>query len=267
MKANTAMGKLDGKTAIITGAARGMGAATAKLFIEEGANVVITDILEEEGHVVANQLGDKAIFVRQDVRSEPDWESVIAATLDTFGGIQILINNAGIVNIGKIEQQTLEVWTDVIGINLIGAAIGHRLVIPHMEASGGGSIINVSSTEGLAGANGLGAYAASKWGLRGFSKVAAYELGPRGIRVNTIHPGPINTKIANPMDAPAEVLNPVFSYYPLQRLGEPEEVAALNLFLASDDASFITGAEISIDGGSAAGRYMKMLPGAPDNLL
>ena len=261
------MGKLTGKTAIITGGARGMGAATAKLFVEEGAKVVITDILEEDGKATAEALGDAAIFVKHDVRLEADWEQVITAALEAFGAIHILLNNAGIVATGLIEKQGLQVWEDVIGINLIGPAIGHRLVIPHMEAAGGGSIINVSSTEGLEGKNGVGAYAASKWGLRGFSKVAAYELGPRGIRVNTIHPGPVNTKIANPMDAPAEVLNPLFTYYPLQRLGEPEEVAKLNLFLASDDSSFITGAEISIDGGSSAGRYLKMLPGAPDNLM
>lgn len=261
------MGKLDGKTAIITGGARGMGASTAKLFIEEGANVVITDILQEEGKATASALGEKAIFVAHDVSKEADWERVVAATLETFGHIDILINNAGIVAMGLIEKQGLDVWENIIGINLIGPAMGHRFVIPHMEAAGGGSIVNVSSTEGLEGKNGVGAYAASKWGLRGFSKVAAYELGPRGIRVNSIHPGPINTKIANPMDAPAEVLNPLFTYYPLQRLGEPKEIAKLNLFLASDDASFITGAEISIDGGSSAGRYLKMLPGAPDNLL
>ncbi len=261
------MGKLTGKTAIITGGARGMGAATAQLFVEEGAKVVITDILEEDGKATAEALGDAAIFVKHDVRLEADWEQVITAALEAFGAIHILLNNAGIVATGLIEKQGLQVWEDVIGINLIGPAIGHRLVIPHMEAAGGGSIINVSSTEGLEGKNGVGAYAASKWGLRGFSKVAAYELGPRGIRVNTIHPGPVNTKIANPMDAPADVLNPLFTYYPLQRLGEPEEVAKLNLFLASDDASFITGAEISIDGGSSAGRYLKMLPGAPDNLM
>lgn len=260
------MGKLDNKTAIITGGARGMGAVTAKLFIEEGANVVITDILEDEGKETAQSLGDKALFVKHDVSKEADWESVVAATLATFGAINILINNAGIVSMGTIENQSLETWETTIGINLIGPAIGHRLVIPHMVAAGGGSIVNVSSTEGLEGKNGVGAYAASKWGLRGFSKVAAYELGPKGIRVNTVHPGPINTKIANPMDAPAQVLNPLFAYYPLQRLGEPEEVARLNLFLASDDASFITGAEIAIDGGSSAGRYLKMLPGAPDNL-
>ena len=261
------MGKLTGKTAIITGGARGMGAATAQLFVEEGAKVVITDILEEDGKATAEALGDAAIFVKHDVRLEADWEQVITAALEAFGAIHILLNNAGIVATGLIEKQGLQVWEDVIGINLIGPAIGHRLVIPHMEAAGGGSIINVSSTEGLEGKNGVGAHAASKWGLRGFSKVAAYELGPRGIRVNTIHPGPVNTKIANPMDAPAEVLNPLFTYYLLQRLGEPEEVAKLNLFLASDDSSFITGAEISIDGGSSAGRYLRMLPGAPDNLM
>jgi 3alpha(or 20beta)-hydroxysteroid dehydrogenase len=261
------MAKLSGKTAIITGGARGMGAVTAKLFVEEGATVVITDILEEEGKATAKALGERAIFVRHDVSKEADWERVIAAALEAFGSINILINNAGIVSMGLIEKQGLDVWEHTLGINLVGPAMGHRFVIPHMEAAGGGSIVNVSSTEGLEGKNGVGAYAASKWGLRGFTKVAAYELGPRGIRVNSIHPGPINTKIANPMDAPAEVLNPLFTYYPLQRLGEPEEVARLNLFLACDDSSFITGAEISVDGGSSAGRYLKMLPGAPDNLM
>ncbi len=261
------MGKLSGKTAIITGGARGMGAATAALFVAEGAKVAVTDILEEEGQATADALGENAVFIRHDVSKEADWENVIARTLEAFGSIDILINNAGIVSIGLIEKQGLDVWENIIGINLLGPAIGHRLVIPHMEAAGGGSIVNVSSTEGLEGKNGVGAYAATKWGLRGFSKVAAYELGPRGIRVNTIHPGPVNTKIANPMDAPAEMMNPLFTYYPLQRLGEPDEIAKLNLFLASDDSSFITGAEISIDGGSSAGRYLKMLPGAPDNLL
>ena len=261
------MGKLSGKTAIITGGARGMGAATAALFVAEGAKVAVTDILEEEGQATADALGENAVFIRHDVSKEADWENVIAQTLEAFGSIDILINNAGIVSIGLIEKQGLDVWENIIGINLLGPAIGHRLVIPHMEAAGGGSIVNVSSTEGLEGKNGVGAYAATKWGLRGFSKVAAYELGPRGIRVNTIHPGPVNTKIANPMDAPAEMMNPLFTYYPLQRLGEPDEIAKLNLFLASDDSSFITGAEISIDGGSSAGRYLKMLPGAPDNLL
>ena len=261
------MGKLSGKTAIITGGARGMGAATAALFVAEGAKVAVTDILEEEGQATADALGENAVFIRHDVSKEADWENVIARTLEAFGSIDILINNAGIVSIGLIEKQGLDVWENIIGINLLGPAIGHRLVIPHMEAAGGGSIVNVSSTEGLEGKNGVGAYAATKWGLRGFSKVAAYELGPRGIRVNTIHPGPVNTKIANPMDAPAEMMNPLFTYYPLQRLGEPDEIAKLNLFLASVDSSFITGAEISIDGGSSAGRYLKMLPGAPDNLL
>ncbi|MEO0883205.1 MAG: glucose 1-dehydrogenase [Pseudomonadota bacterium] len=263
------MGKLDGKVALITGAARdrGIGDAGARRFIEEGANVVITDILEEDGAQKAEELGDACLFLPHDVRKDEDWVRIVATTVDHFGRLDILVNNAGIVHIGTIEQQDAVVWKDVIGINLIGAAIGHRHVIPHMDAVGGGSIINVSSTEGLDAANGLGAYAASKWGLRGFSKIAAIELGRRNIRVNSIHPGAIDTKMSNPMDADPQNMSAVMTYFPLARMGNVREVADLLLFLASDDASFITGAEIAIDGGSAAGRYMKMLPGAPGDLL
>lgn len=260
------MGKLDGKTALITGAARGMGAATAKRFIEEGANVVITDILEEEGRATADALGDKAIYVRHDVSQEADWAGAINATLEAFGGLNILINNAGMLHIGTIAQQDLDVWNQVIGVNLIGAATGTRHAAPHIEASGGGAIINVSSTEGLDAANGLGAYVASKWGLRGFTKVAAIELAAKGIRVNSIHPGPVNTGMSNPMDSDPDMFKPALTYFPQQRMADASEVAALNLFLVSDEASFITGAEIAVDGGSSAGRFMKMLPGAPDNI-
>ncbi|MEM9667773.1 MAG: glucose 1-dehydrogenase [Pseudomonadota bacterium] len=263
------MGKLDGKVALITGAGRyrGIGEAGARRFIEEGARVVITDVLEDEGREKAKELGDNCLFLQQDVSKDEDWTRVVADAVEHFGRLDILVNNAGIVQIGTIEQEDFEVWQKVIGVNLIGAAIGHRHVLPHMETAGGGSIINVSSTEGMDAANGLGAYAASKWGLRGFTKIAAIELGRRGIRVNSIHPGAIDTKVSNPMDTDPDIMKPVFSYFPLARMGSTAEVSDLMLFLASDESSFITGAEIAIDGGSAAGRFMKMLPGAPDDLF
>lgn len=260
------MGRLERKVALITGGARGMGAATARRFVAEGARVVITDVLAEDGSKTAAELGDAALFLEQDVSDDTAWPVVVARAVDAFGGLDILVNNAGIVEIGTVEQQSRAVWDRLIGVNLIGAAMGIRAVIPAMVERDGGSIINISSTDGLKGSNGIGAYTASKWGLRGFTKAAAHELGPRGIRVNSVHPGPVNTKIANPMDADVKILNPMFQDYPLQRLGEADEVAAVNLFLASDEASFITGAEIAVDGGMTAGRYMKMLPGAPDGL-
>ncbi len=259
-------GRLEGKVAIITGAARGMGAATARRFAEEGAFTILTDVLAEDGAATARTLGPNAVFLLQDVSLEGSWEPVVEDALRRHGRIDILVNNAGILETGTIEHQARASWERVLGVNLIGAAMGVRAVVPAMKAQGSGSIINISSTDGLKGSNGLGAYAASKWGLRGYTKVAAHELGPFGIRVNSVHPGPVNTRIANPMDAPVEVLNPLFTDYPLQRLGSPEEVASLNLFLASDEASFITGAEIAVDGGMTAGRYMRLLPGAPDNL-
>ncbi len=215
------MARLNEKVAIITGAARGMGAATARLFVEEGARVVLTDVLVEEGEAVTAELGDAARFIMQDVSDDAGWGAVVETAKSAFGGVDVLVNNAGVVRIGTIDHQTRADWDEVLGINLIGPFLGVKRTAPEMIARGGGSIINISSTDGLKGSNGLGAYAASKWGLRGFSKVAAHELGPKGVRVNTVHPGPVNNKIANPMDAPLEVLNPMFQYYPLQRPGYP----------------------------------------------
>jgi len=241
-------GRLDGKVAIITGAARGQGAAHARHFVAEGAAVLLADVLDEDGAAVADELGKSAAYRRVDVGSQPDWAAAIADATDRFGGVDILINNAAIHHIQPLERETEEVFERFLRVNLIGAFLGIQTVIPAMRARGGGSIVNVSSTAGMRGYYGHGAYAASKWGLRGLTKVAAIELGPDQIRVNSVHPGPIRTDMMPQDDASLER----FRALPLGRHGEPEEVSELVCFLASDAASFITGQEHIIDGGSTA---------------
>ena len=245
------MGRLDGKTAVITGAARGQGEAEARLFAAEGARVVITDVLDEEGRSVAEDIGDAALFVHHDVGSESDWAGVMAAATDEFGGLDVLVNNAAIHWVRAIEDETLEGLKRILDVNLVGSFLGIRSAIAPMRARGGGSIVNISSTAGLTGYAWHGAYGASKWGVRGITKVAAVELGPDRIRVNSVHPGPIETDMLPPDRA--GLGDARFKSMPLRLAGQPAEVAELVLFLASDASSFTTGAEIAVDGGSMAG--------------
>jgi 3alpha(or 20beta)-hydroxysteroid dehydrogenase len=257
------MGKLAGKTAIVTGGARSMGAATARLFVEEGAQVVIADVLQAEGEALAAELGAAAVFQHLDVSDEAAWKAAAEAATSRFGGIDILVNNAGILKFAALLDTSTADFKRVLEVNLVGCFLGMRTIAPLMIARGHGSIVNISSIDGLKGANSIGAYAASKWGVRGITKVAALEFGHKGVRVNSIHPGGVDTPMGNPQGVGEEELNKLYTSVPLQRVGRPVEVARASLFLASDDASYINGAELTVDGGWTAGHYYHGYPGAP----
>lgn len=251
-----AEGRLAGKVAIITGAARGQGAAEARLFAAEGARVVLGDVLEEAA-AVADQIGDAATYVKMDIREPSHWEAAVAAA-EAFGPLNVLINNAAVVHFASITGTTLEDWDRVIDINQKGTFLGMRAVIEPMKRAGSGSIVNVSSIDGLQAKNGIVAYAASKWAIRGMTKVAALELGHHGIRVNSLHPGGIDTVMGNPTGM--DNIDDFYRRYPIPRAGRSEEIAKLALFLASDEASYSTGSEFVADGGWGCGQFEKFLP-------
>ncbi len=258
------MSRLQGKVAIITGGARGMGAATVRVFVAEGAKVVIADVLEKDGAKLASELGSSAIFQRHDVSDENSWRNIADKAIATFGGIDVLVNNAGVLLFKTLLTTEKADFERVLGVNLVGEFLGIKTIAPHMIARGKGSIINVSSVDGMKGANGLGAYASSKWGVRGLTRVAAMELGYQGVRVNSIHPGGVDTVMTNPTASSRDEVDQRFKMVPLQRVGAPEEVARATLFLASDESSYLCGAEIAVDGGMLTGQYYFGFPGAPD---
>jgi len=260
------MGRLVNKVAIITGGARGMGAATSRLFVAEGAKIAIADVLEADGVALASELGDAARFYLHDVTSERDWTELVRAVEADFGSIDILVNNAGILLFQTLLETSLADYERVLKVNLTGEFLGIKAVAPGMIARGGGAIVNISSVDGMKGANGLAAYSSSKWGVRGLTRVAALELGHRGIRVNSVHPGGVDTVMTNHDGSTREKVNQRFGNVPLQRVGAPEEVARATLFLASDDASYLAGAEIAVDGGMLAGQYYEDFPGAGHGL-
>ncbi|MQY02913.1 glucose 1-dehydrogenase [Actinomadura macrotermitis] len=250
------MGQLDGKVALITGGARGMGKAHVRRFVAEGAKVVFGDVLEEEGGKLAADLGDDVRFVRMDVTDPADWQRAVDTAVEAFGALHVLVNNAGIIRHKTIEEMTLDECRRVIEVNLIGQWLGVKTVTPALRAAGGGSIVNVSSTEGFIGASGLAAYSASKFGVRGLTKAAARELGPYGIRVNSIHPGGVLTSMSLQEDvvaATADSADAFMKALPLGRMGKTREVTGLVAFLASDDSSYCTGSEVLVDGGMLTG--------------
>ncbi|MFP5305232.1 MAG: SDR family NAD(P)-dependent oxidoreductase [Gammaproteobacteria bacterium] len=257
------MNRLKDKIAIVTGGARGMGAATARLFATEGAKVVIADLLDADGRALAGEIGAASAYVHHDVTDEASWSALIERTEGLFGPVDVLVNNAGVLLFKTIAETTKADFQRVIDVNLVGCFLGTRLVGARMVARGRGSIVNISSVDGMKAANGLGAYCASKWAVRGFTKVAAMEFGHRGVRVNSVHPGGIDTAMGNPYGEPKADVNKRYTMVPLQRVGEPVEVAQTSLFLASDESSYLCGAEIAVDGGMLTGQYYVGFPGAP----
>jgi 3alpha(or 20beta)-hydroxysteroid dehydrogenase len=248
------MGRLDGKVVIVTGGARGQGEAHARLCVEEGARVVFGDVLDGDGAKVAADLGSAARYMHLDVTSEADWAAAVAAA-EEMGPVRGLINNAAIHWTRPIEYENAIGFERIWRVNLFGPFLGIKAVIEPMRRAGGGSIINISSTAGLTGLAYHGAYGSAKWGLRGLTRTAAVELGGDGIRVNSIHPGPINTAMMTRGRGVDEDIDfdERFKLLPARRCGEPREVAQLAVFLLSDDSSFITGTEHTIDGGSVTG--------------
>ncbi|MEU0463344.1 glucose 1-dehydrogenase [Amycolatopsis sp. NPDC006131] len=245
------MGRLDGKTALITGAARGQGAAAARRFTAEGAKVMVADVADDDGKALADEIG--AVYQHLDVSREDDWAAAVRRAEDEFGGLTVLVNNAGILHFSELAHTSLADYERVIGINQIGAFLGMRSVVEPMTRAGGGSIINVSSVEGLAGMPFLVAYTASKFAIRGMTKVAALELGRKGIRVNSVHPGMIDTQMVADAAGGAEIdMAWVGKKVALGRVGKPEEIAQLAVFLASDESSYCTGGEFVADGGATA---------------
>ena len=214
---------------------------------------MIADLLEQEGRTLADELGDHAIFSRLDVTSDEDWAATVAAGEAAFGPVSVLVNNAGIVRFGQIEETAPAVWRQVLEINVTGAYLGIRAVVSSMRKAGGGAIVNISSGAGFTATFGLAAYVASKWGVRGLTKTAALELGRDNIRVNSIHPGPVRTPMTAGPDAAAAVAAEARSLA-IPRVAEPEEITRMVLFVASDEASFSTGSEFIVDGGVLLGR-------------
>src|SRR5258707_864938 len=236
------MNRFVNRTVICTGGARGLGASHGRGFVGEGANVVSADVLEQEGRMLADALGDHAIFSPLDVTSERDWAATVAAAEDAFGPVSVLVNNAGIVRFGLIAETEPAAWRQVLDINLTGSYLGIRAVVPSIRKAGGGAIVNISSGAGMTGSFGVGAYVASKWAVRGLTKTAALELARDNIRVNSIHPGNVLTPMLGGSDAAAVGAGHVKNLA-IPRIAEPEEITRVVLFIASDEASFSTGSE------------------------
>ncbi len=251
------MGRLDGKVALITGGARGMGKSHVRHFVAEGARVVFGDVLDDKGACVADGLGRQACrYVHHDVTSEADWSAAVATATEAFGGLDVLVNNAGVLQFASIAEMPLADFRRILEVNAVGCWLGMKAVIEPMKAAGGGSIVNVSSIEGFTGAAGLSAYSASKFAVRGMTKAAAQELGQFGIRVNSVHPGGVLTRMTlERATAPQAAADgeAFLKSLPISRMAEPIEISRLVAFLASDDSSYSTGSEFVADGGVLSG--------------
>ena len=245
------MGRLDGKVAIVTGGAQGQGAAIVRSFVAEGARVAIADVAIDAGKLLAEELGDDAIFVEHDVAQEASWTALVDVVSTAFGPVNVLVNNAGILRFGAVDKMPVEEFEQVFRVNQLGCFLGMRAVTPMMKRNGGGSIVNASSIEGIAGMGHLVAYSGTKFAIRGMTKAAAMELGPRGIRVNSVHPGMIDTGMTREHGGDA-AMEFGASKVALKRVGVPEDLAPLYVYLASDESSFVTGAEFVADGGATA---------------
>jgi 3alpha(or 20beta)-hydroxysteroid dehydrogenase len=253
-------GRLEGKVAIITGGSRGQGEAEARLFVREGAKVVIADVLDEQGQALADELGDGVVYQHTDVSSEADWATTIGVAQE-LGPLNVLVNNAAILVFNSIEDTTLDEYMRVINVNQVGTFLGIRSAIAPMRAAGGGSIINISSIDGIGSKNSLVSYSSSKGAVRSMTKTAALELGQFGIRVNSVHPGGVFTPMVG--DVPKDVFDMGHQQLALARAADPAEIGTMVLFLASDEASYCTGGEFVVDGGWLAGDINPFLPGAP----
>lgn len=239
------MTELDGRVALVSGGARGLGAAYVRALHERGAGVVVGDVLDDEGTALADELGGRVRFVHLDVTSEEDWAAAVEVAVG-LGGVDVLVNNAGIANAGRIERYGREKWDAVIAVNLTGTYLGVRAVVPVMKAAGRGSIVNISSVEGMRGDAGLHGYVASKFGVRGLTKSLAVELGADGIRVNSVHPGFVLTPMTERLDVTRQRI-------PLGRPAVPGDLVGAVLFLAGDASAYVTGTELVVDGGMIAG--------------
>ena len=240
------MGRLDGRVALVTGAVGGLGRAICRALYEDGAAVVAADILDEAGEELAKSLGERAFYQPLDVTDPGRWDAAVANAETRFAPLSILVNNAGLIGPGLIEDLDPLVWSHVLNVNLGGTVFGMKAALPSMRRAGGGAIVNISSTAGLAGYANRAAYVASKWGVRGITKTAALEFARDGIRVNSVHPGPIRTPLTAGYPAG------MWDCQPIPRFGEPEEVAKMVVFLAAD-ATYSTGGEFLVDGGIATG--------------
>lgn len=247
--------RLEGKVALISGGARGMGAVEARLFTKEGACVVVGDILEEEGQRLVREIaasGGRVFFTLLDVTSEEDWRRGVELAVEKFGKLNVLVNNAGIIQRIGVEETSGQTWDKIMEVNAKGVFLGTKVAVPEMRRTGGGSIVNISSLVGIVGYGQGPAYSASKGAVRLFTKSAALQYAKDGIRINSVHPGPINTEMTAETRADPEAFRSRLGTIPMGRYGEPEEIANGVLFLASDESSYMTGSELVIDGGHSA---------------
>jgi 3alpha(or 20beta)-hydroxysteroid dehydrogenase len=252
-------GRLEGKRALVTGAARGIGEAIARRYVAEGARVLLVDVRDDLGAAVAASLGDRATYRHLDVGSPAEWAAVTAEVPDVLGGLDVLVANAAVLQVGPLLATSPEDYLELVRVNQLGVLLGMQAVAPLLRAAGGGSIVNVASVDATRGMAGAGAYGSTKWAVRGLTKTAALELGRDGIRVNAILPGGVATPMTSPDalagmgDVATQARDRVVASWALGRMSEPDELGGLATFLASDESAYCTGADFTIDGGQTAG--------------